>query len=432
MSPQNTKLNFGRKQIFNLNLGPFGTTLVFALIYANVNGIFILLGAANNQLPMLWLLPSIIGFIIPPIMGYISDKTHTAWGKRLPYIFFGTIGAVISIFLLPISPSLFWAGLGLCLFIFCINIAFQLYRPLVVDLVPANLHTKLYALQTAIGGIGAILATASPWLFSQIFKSTSHAAATVPLPVRLAFYVSGLVLMLATTWTVITCKKYLPVAARPIKIQHKQTNISAKVKNFLLIFTQMSKTMWLISAIQFTTWIGVFCFIIYLTTAIHQTIFNNASDPSIIEKSITLTGLSSSIYMAANIVFAYCISWLAKVIKAKSILMFALVVGGLALISLQFIHQPSYLLIAMIGFGITWAGFNSIPFAIVASAVPKEKMGLYMGVFNMAICLPQIIVSLFAGLVLKSIFGNNALALMTAAGICLIAAGLLTLFLNDN
>jgi maltose/moltooligosaccharide transporter len=430
MLSQNKNLNFGLKQIFNLNLGPFGNTLAFALIYANVNGIFILLGATNNQLSILWFLPSIIGFAIPPIIGHLSDKTHSIWGKRLPYIFFGTLGTVTSMFLLPSTSSLFFASFSLCLFVLCINIAMQLYRPLVADLVPVNLHTKLYALQTAISGLGAILATASPWLFTQILKNTNQTA-TIPLPVRIAFFSGGLILLVTTCWTVITCKKYLPLAVRTPKIDAAKTSVNEKIKSLFNIFTSMSRTMWLISSIQFTLWIGIFCFIIYFTAAIQQTIFSGINTPAIVAKSITLTGIACSVYMATNVLFAYCIPWLAAKFGRKYILLFGLLIGGLALISLQFIHKPSYLLIAMIGIGISWASYNSIPYAIVASAVPIEKMGLYMGVFNMAVCLPQIIASLFAGLILQSLLANNVLYLMAIAGVSLIIAGLLTLLLND-
>lgn len=413
---------FSTKQILNLNLGPFGVSVAFAVIYANLNGVFILLGAKPEQLSMLWFLPAVISFLVPPLFGHISDRTNSSWGKRLPYIFFGTIGTAISMALVPTSPSLFWAGLVFCLFIFFINVAMQ-YRALIVDIVPAQLHTKLYALQTAISGIGAILATAMPWFFSKLFRYA--VIGRISFSVAFAFYVSAAALIFVAIWTVVSCKRYVP------QTKKNTDQEEARQKGILRIFYNMPNAMWLISFIQFTIWIAVGCFIIYFTPVIQQTIFRGVSSQLSIEKSIVLTGLASSAYLAANILFAYCIPVLAKVIKRKNILMFSLFAGGAGLISLQFAHHFYFVLIAMIGFGITWAGFNSVPYAIVASVVPTEKVGLYMGVFNMAVCLPQILISILGGIALKHIFANNAPLMMAAGGFCLIIAGFLTLLLRD-
>lgn len=439
--PQEKKL-LTLSQIVNLNLGTLGILFAWELEIANVSGIYTFLGAKASNLGYLWLPLSIIGLIIPLIIGYLSDHTYTAYGKRLPYILGGAALTAICLFLLPNSASLTDAVILLCIFTAGINAALQPFKSLVADIVVEQEHTRAYAIQAAFIGIGATLASISPWLLLILFGQHSEKD-NMPFEIRFAFYIGAITILLTCLWTTIKTKAYLPklIKPQPNLNKIKRQTIADHIKQFCALFSTIPKIMWQVSLVQFFTWMGAFCFIIYLTPAIEQAIFNipigiqhipQIHLKSFLEKSIVLNGICCAIYMAVNIIYAYIIPFLAKAITRKSVHILSLAIGGLSLLAFIFVHSLSTLFITMIGVGIAWASFNSLPFAMIAGSIPNEKLGIYMGFFNMAICLPQIIVSLGVGFILKSFLSNDAISLILLSGISLLIAAVIMLFVKDK
>lgn len=429
------------KQMINLNLGTFGILFAWQLLLANMSGIYAFFGAQESDLGYLWLIPSILGLVAPLLIGYLSDKTHTSFGKRLPYIFFGSLVAAIFILLLPNSPSLKFSILFFCIFTAAINAALQPFRALIADIVPAQEHTKAYATQAVLIGIGAAFSSSLPWLLLHAFKIEASTTAGIPLEIKLAFYIGAVTLMITVGWTTLKTRQYLPKQSGLLKgrLFHMP---SIGLKKITSSFMLIPKVMLQVSVVQFFTWLGTFCFIVYFTPAIEQSIYHlpvainpglsNALSHQLLEKSVVLNGLACAVYMTINIIYAYCIPFLSKKITRKVVHIISLMIGGASLISLLFIHQAAILLVAMIGFGIAWASFNCIPFAMIANVLPAEGLGVYMGLFNVSICLPQIFVSFFAGYILRTLLKGDAVILLVLAGISMIIAALLTIPIRDK
>lgn len=439
MNKHDEKKVLSLPQILNMNIGTLGVLFAWELEIANVSGIFSFLGANVNNLGYLWLGPSIIGLLIPLIVGYWSDRTITVYGKRLPYIFWGAILTAICMFWLPSSLSITLAVILLCIFTAAINAAFQPFKPLVADVVTERQHTKVYAIQAALIGIGATASSVTPWLLLTVFSPVTHGPG-VPVEIKYSFYVGAIIIFITCLWTTVLTKRYLPIKEMHHH-SHPPCRPCFKFRQFFRLFSAIPKTMWQVSLVQFFTWIGVFCFIVYLTPAIEQAIYqvpmsiqqsSHVVFKNSLEKSVVLNGLCCATYMMVNVIYAYVIPFLSKITSRKTVHIFSLFVGGLSLFSFAFIHQISYLLISMIGIGIAWASFNSIPFAMVASSLPEERLGIYMGIFNTAICLPQIIVSLSVGLILKFFLHGNAVELILLSGVSMLIASFLAFFVKDK
>jgi maltose/moltooligosaccharide transporter len=340
---------------------------------------------------------------------------------------------------LPNSSSLTLVVILLSIFTIGINVSFQPFKPLVADIVVEREHTKVYAIQAALIGIGATAASIAPWLLLALFRH--HIVDTkVPFEIKFAFYMGAVIIFIACFWTTITTRHYLSQSLT----HHKGKKTFEKRLVFHRIcqlFSSIPKIMWQVSLVQFFTWVSVFSFIIYLTPAIEQAIFNvpiniqhlssMAFKPDL-EKSVVLNGICCAIYMAVNIVYAYAIPFLSRIITRKKVHIFSLFIGGLSLLSFVFIHHKFYLFASMVGVGISLASIYSLPFAMIAGSLPSEKLGVYMGIFNVAICLPQIIVSLSIGFVFKSFLHGSAINVMFLSGIFMLIAALLAFFVKDK
>ncbi|MBN2689432.1 MAG: MFS transporter [Gammaproteobacteria bacterium] len=413
-----TQSNLSTKQMLSLNFGSFGIQFAFSIVIANVSGIFAMLGVTNDSLAYVWFGPSLIGLLLPPIVGYMSDKTNSQFGPRIPYIFVGALITAISMAIMPNTISPLFAAILLFFLMGAINISLQPSRSLVADIVAKELHTKIYAMQAVMIGIGAVIASSAPWLFSSIIGFQHNNISThLPYEIKYSFYIGAIIVLISNIWTSIYAKKHL---------KKYEPNTKYTPKDLFAYLLKMPKAMRQIFLVQIFTWIGTFILVIYLTPTIEQNIFHipiishhvhNINYQSGIEKSTVLTGITCASYMLINILVAYCIPLFLKILNRKTIHIIALLLGACSLFAISIIHNSHYLLLAMAGIGAAWASFNSIPFAIVADSVPSQEMGLAMGIFNISICLPQVIVSLLAGLFLKNILGGNVDHLIITAAI---------------
>jgi maltose/moltooligosaccharide transporter len=433
-------------QMFNLNVGFLGIQFGWSLQMANMSGIYKFLGATEANLGYLWIAAPLTGMIIQPILGQMSDQTWVKFlGRRRPYILFGALISSIVLILMPNSFSLLMAAALLLLLDGSINIAMQPYRSLVADVAPASQHTKCYAIQTALVGTGATLAYTLPWIFLHVFHmNDTIAPGTIPLTIRLSFYIGAAVFLLANIWTVFFSKEYPPETSIIEKIIPKKslsTRMWNATKGIVRDFVHMPKTMREVSIVQFFTWMGMFCIFLFLSLGVAQNIFglppgaaveNNASYAKLLEQGIVLGGVCFAIYNFVSIFFALLLPIISKRITRKGAHILSLSIAAVGLISCNFIHSVPLLFLAMVAMGLAWASIATIPYAILAGTLPTNKMGLYMGLLNITVCIPQIIAALVMGGVVSLFFHNRVMPAILIAGIFFIIAAICTLFVHDR
>lgn len=429
-------------EMFNLNFGFLGIQFGWGLQMANMSAIYKFLGAQSDSIGFLWLAAPMTGMIIQPLLGHLSDKTWMGFlGRRRIYILIGAIVSTIALFLMPNSNSIFMAAVLLWILDASINISMQPYRSLVADVAPETQHTHCYAIQTILVGIGATLASALPWLFLHVFDVHSVTLPNeIPLTIRLSFYIGASMFLLANLWTVFAAREYPPSNLEKLFSFKKEHVIRDDLKSIVISFVKMPKIMRLISAVQFFTWIGLFCFFLFFALGIAQNIFGlpvdgNSSDPnyqSMLEHGAALGGLGCAAYNFVSFIYAYFLPKLAKLITRKWAHTLALALGGISLVSVNFVHSQYSIFVAMIGLGVAWASIVTIPYAILAGHVDEKKMGLYMGLFNLMICIPEIIAALTLGFIVKHVFHNFDMNVVALGGGFMLVAAILTCFVQEK
>jgi maltose/moltooligosaccharide transporter len=421
----------------NMNFGILGVQFAWSLVITTISGIYAFLGATPSSLGFLWLAFPITGIIMQILIGYLSDKTTSSWGKRLPYIFWFACLTAASMLFIPLSHSLIITAFLLWIFTAAVNAAFIPFKPLIADIADQQTHTKVYAIQAILIGFGASIASLTPWLILHLSHKVSQSHSNhVPFEITWSYVIGASTIVLACVWTTLKVKKLLPTHTTTIT-----TDTSTQRESWQNIITNIPTTMWQIAAVQFFTWTGVFLFFIYLTPIIEHNIYHlplhinmisHAHLIKIIEKSTLLTGAASATYTIASIVFASLIPWMSQAISRKYVYFLSLLIGGISFIAIYHIHKPHILLLTMLGFGFAWASISSIPYAILARVLPENTLGAYMGILNIAICLPQIIVGLVTGFILTHLLGQNTAWLIVIAGASLIIAAILVLIIKDQ
>ncbi len=483
-------------QIWNMSFGFLGIQMGFALQNANTSRIFETLGADIDNLAIYWLAAPVTGLIIQPIIGYYSDRTwSTRWGRRRPYFAVGAIAATIALFLMSNSPTL-WMAVGvLWIMDASINITMEPFRAFVGDLLPDEQRTSGFAMQSFFIGIGALVASFMPWIFTNWFNIPNTAPdGEIPPSVKYAFYVGGIMYLITVIWTVFTTKEYPPEPdenhSAPAMEEAEESYFKGKFSQLGLIltligvtfstfvyyagidpqlhvlgggftffgiihlvagklvkaqktsmplvhivkdFNTMPKTMIQLAVVQFFSWFALFSMWIYSTPAVTSHIYGSSDTTS--------TAYNSGADMVSNLfggyngiaaIAAIFIPFIARKTSRKITHLIALCLGGLGLISMYFITDPQMLWLSMIGVGIAWASILSVPYAILSGSLPSEKMGYYMGVFNFFIVIPQIVAASLLGFILNTFFDGETIMILVTGGVAMIISGFLTLRVNDT
>lgn len=454
-------------QMISLNFGFLGVQFGWALQWANMSGIYKFLGVDTAQMAYLWIAAPLSGMIIQPIIGQLSDQTWFRLYRRRPYILAGAILSSLALMLMPNSTSILMATFLLWMLDGSVNIAMQPYRALVADVSPENQITKCFAIQSCLIGIGSTMASVLPWVLLHIFHVQSTETGTsIPLTIKLAFYIGSAVLLIANLWTAITTKEYplleeqinacassstknisnTPSSTEQIKEQSHQcccycVSLLRAAKNILLGFIRMPKIMREVSYVQFFSWLGMFCVFLYFGLGVAQNIFGLPPDAKVetsaeyrnmLEQGIALGGLCFSIYTLVSVGYAFIIPFLTKRLSRKGVHALSLTLGAIGLIGTRFATNSTELFLCMIGLGAAWASIITIPYAILGRCLPKENMGLYMGLLNITICLPQIIASLGLSSVIHFVFNYRAMPVIQMAGIFFIVAAIFSFFISDQ
>ena len=451
---QKPKLSFW--QIWNMSFGFLGIQFGFALQGGFMSRIFQTLGASQDSIPALWIAAPLTGLLVQPIIGYMSDRTWSPrWGRRKPFFFIGAILSTIVLFFMPHSPVL-WVAAG-CLWILdaSINITMEPFRALVADKLPDSQRSYGFVMQTLIIGIGTWVASNLPWLVTQMGVSNEAQPGLIPLSVKIAFAIGGVVFLASVLYTIFTTTEYPPEDLDAFKKENEANKGFFKGFNEIISsIGAMPKTMKLLGVIQFFSWFAFFAMWSLATPALTthvfhspapvESTFNMADENSkalfmVASKAYNdaadLVGSYMGMYGLSSMAFALLLTLYAakRSINRKYIHMLSLIAGGLGFISMYYIQEPSQLMYSFILIGISWGSILSMPYAMLSSAINPNKMGVYMGIFNMFIVIPQIIAAT-GGLnyLYHIIFGADVINSMLLAGSSLIVAGLANFLITDK
>lgn len=422
-------------QIWNMSFGFLGIQFGFALQNANVSRIFETLGAAQDELPILWLAAPVTGLLVQPIIGYYSDRTwHKKWGRRRPFFISGAVLATIALFLMPNSTALWMAVIMLWLMDASINISMEPFRAFVGDMLPNEQRTSGFAMQSFFIGIGAVIASALPFIMTN-WLGVSNVAPDggIPNSVKWSFYIGGIAYFCAVMWTVIKTEEYPPDDIGKLKAENSENGIFTGLKESFVGIFQMPKAMVELALVQFFSWFALFALWIYSTPAITSHIYGTSDTASAIyNEGADWVGICFAAYNGLAAIVAFLLPVVAKYTSRRITHLLALFMGSFGFISIYFITDPNQLLFSMVGIGVAWASILSMPYAMLSSVLPAEKMGYYMGVFNFFIVIPQIVAAGILGFLLKSFFGNESINALLIGGVSMAIAALLCLFVEDN
>jgi maltose/moltooligosaccharide transporter len=436
--------------IWNMSFGFLGIQFGWGLQMANMSPIYKYLGAADDQIGRLWLAAPLTGFIVQPIIGALSDRTWGRLGRRRPYFLAGAILSSLALLLMPNSgslaawlvphlPKFYMAAALLWVLDASINVSMEPFRAFVADKLPEQQRGMGFAMQSFFIGVGAVVADLLPFVLRNFFhvSAQSDGADGLPANVKMSFYIGAVAFLTAVLWTVVSTKEDPPENLEEFRRKKAETRgLAHLLREIPDALAKMPRTMRRLALVQFFTWLGLFCMWLHFSNAV-PVIFGS-SDPTsdVFKRGAEWAGVCYGIKDAVTFVAAFCLIAAARKMDRRVLHGIALVLGGLGLLAVGFIHgeEQKYLLLAALALGgIAWASILSMPYAILAGALPPERMGVYMGIFNFFIVLPEILAALFFGGLVKDYLHGNLVHAVMAGGVFLfIAAALLSFVPKEN
>ena len=416
-------------QIWNMSFGFLGIQFGWGLQMANMSSIYEYLGASADKIPILWLAAPLTGLLVQPIIGHMSDRTWGWLGRRRPYFLVGAVLSSLALIAMPNSSALWMAAGLLWVLDACINISMEPFRAFVADMLPEEQRTDGFAMQSVFIGLGAVVASALPWIMSNWFGVQRGGEGSIPTAVKISFYIGAIAFLAAVLWTIITTKEYPP---EDVEAFRRQKTASAGMVNgareILASIGAMPSTMRRLALVQLPTWLGLFCMWLYFPVAVARNVFGAADEKSpLYQQGSEWAGVCFGAYSAVCFLAGFILPGMAARLGRKLTHTICLLCGATGLISVAVIHEPKLLLLSMTGVGIAWASIISMPYAMLAGSLPPGKTGVYMGIFNFFIVLPEIIASLVFGWVMLHLLDNNRLAAVVAGGVFLGIAALMVL-----
>ena len=485
-----TKPTLSFWQIWTMCFGFLGLQFAFGLQNANVSAIFQTLGADVDQIPSLWIAAPLTGLLVQPLIGYMSDRTWTRLGRRRPYFLTGAVLAAIALWCMPRSPVLWVAAALLWMLDASINVSMEPFRAFVGDQLPPSQRPTGYAMQSFFIGVGAVVASALPWILThagvsnQVVVNNGHAA--VRESVRLSFEIGAVVLLAAVLWTVLFTREYPPdqleafrdalpsdlstsapmrgsllrrgtlwagaglIALLVVMLQglsrelylvgalalvwgaallvHNYWRGAGMFDSIMADVESMPHTMRRLAPVQFFSWLALFSMWIYTTAAVAQVHFGSSDPRSDAYGAGALwVGVLFATYNGMAAVAAAVIPLLVRRFGLRISHLINVWAGGIGLLSFLVIGNPHWLIGSMVGVGFAWASILSLPYALLSDALPAKKMGLYMGIFNFFIVIPQLVAASVLGFMIKSLFGGQPIYALAIGGVSLFIAGALVL-----
>ena len=443
---QKPKLSFW--QIWNMSFGFLGIQMGFALQNANASRILQIFGADIHELSWFWLVAPLTGLIVQPIIGHYSDRTWTKLGRRRPYFLAGALLASMGLVLMPradifiaLLPPL-WVGAGLLMIMDAsFNIAMEPFRALVADKLSSDQRTMGFSVQTVLIGIGAVIGSWLPYILTEWFNISNQAdPGKVPLNLILSFLFGAATLVVTIIITVSTTREYSPEELEKFKDLENEEDpeeVKEESKGLLDIFTDfknMPLTMRQLSYVQFFSWFGLFGMWVFTTPAIAHHVFGlSLSDTSskTYQDAGDWVGIIFGVYNLVSAIFAFSLPYIAGKLGRRRTHSISLIIGAIGLLSIYFAPDKYWLIVSMSAVGIAWASILAMPYAILAGSIPAKKMGVYMGIFNFFIVLPQIVNALIGGPLVKYVYGGNPIYALVMSGVSFLIAALLVNRVRD-
>ena len=445
------KRKLGFWEIWNMSFGFLGIQMGFALQNANASRILQIFGADVHELSWFWIIAPLMGLIVQPIIGHYSDNTWGKFGRRKPYFLAGALLASIGLILMPqaeifiaFMPAL-WVGAGMLMIMDAsFNIAMEPFRALVGDNLRADQHTLGFSVQTALIGIGAVVGSWLPYVLNKWFGISNLATETSAIPQNLiySFIIGALILVGSILITIFTTKEYSPEeldqfdtinAKNPHDVETVKVGI--KLSDIFTDFAKMPETMRQLSWVQFFSWFGLFGMWVFSTPAIAQHIYGLSIDDTKspeFQSAGDWVGIIFGVYNLVSAIVAFALPYIAKQIGRRKTHALSLVLGGIGLISMYFMPNKEALIFSMILVGFAWASILAMPYAILAGSIHPKKMGVYMGIFNFFIVIPQIVNALIGGPLVKYVYGDHAIYAIVMSGISFLIAAFLVIKVKDN
>ena len=412
-----------------MSFGFLGIQFGFALQNGNASRILMTFGADVDHLSWFWLVAPITGMVVQPIIGYLSDRTWNRLGRRRPYFLTGALLTSAALILMPNAPHLasfiapMFIGGGLLMIMDAsINISMEPFRALVADKLPESQHTLGFSVQTLLIGIGAVVGSWLPYILGNWIGISKEAGdGFVANNVVYSFYFGAFVLLATILWTIFTTSEYPPE-------ELAQTAPEEKPRKFFI-----PPVMYKLLLVQFFSWFALFSMWVYTTPAVALKFYGTTDANSApFQEAGDWVGILFGIYNGVSAMVALLLPIVAKRLTKKVTHSIALAVGGISFISFLIIGNDNLLIIPMIGIGIAWASILAMPYAMLANSIPPKQMGVYMGLFNMSITIPQIVSGVLSGLILKYFFDNNPILCIVMAGVSMFLGALAALFIKEK
>lgn len=416
------KLSFW--QIWNMSFGFLGIQYGFGLQQANMSPIYRYLGADEGSLPFLWLAGPITGLLIQPVIGAMSDRTWSPrFGRRRPYFMIGAILASMALLAMPYSQTLWMAAGLLWILDSAQNIAMEPFRAFVADKLPEEQRTVGFAVQSFMVGFGQTLASFMPAILAFFGIATVAAPGIIPDFVKFSFVIGAVVMLAAILWTVYTTDEYPPDDMEAFnKMKAEKHSVLDGFKEVILAIKEMPSAMRQLWWVKFFTWYGLPMMWQYLSLSIAKHCFNapTAESPGF-EEGVQWGSTGQGFFSIACMVIAIFLPMIARKLGNRETHALCLSLGGLGFISMFFTTNVHIVMVSMSFVGIAWGSIMTMPYVMLSGAVPAQRMGVYMGIFNMFIVIPILLQMLTLPMYYKLI-GNDPLHAIVLAGICFLAA----------
>jgi maltose/moltooligosaccharide transporter len=422
-------------QIFNMSFGFFGIQMVFATQGGNMSRIFQTLGARDSDIPLLWLAAPLSGLIIQPIIGYMSDRTWTRFGRRKPYFFFGVILSFITLLLMPTCTAAWMAAVFLCFLDSSINISMEPFRALVADKVSEEQRTFGFTMQSVLIGAASVFASYLPNLFQRFDVANTAPSHMLPDTVKYSFYVTAVFLIVAIFYTLLTTPEYPPEDMEEFEREKRESKgLINFIKEILHSITTMPRVMRQVAIVQLFSWFALFAMWANSNSAITARFFHT-SDPTSVayNEGSNFLNVCFVVFNIVCTVLGFLLPSIAGAIGRKWTHCVCLLVGAAGFLLIYFVPDKEWLYLCYGLIGVAWCSILSMPYTIISAAIPPKKMGVYMGLFNMFICIPQIIASIGGLNFLKDTFiGKDAVHGLVLAGIFMLLASISTFIIKEE
>ena len=426
-------------QIFLMSVGFLGIQFGFALQNGNTSRILRSFGADVEQLPMFWIVAPLVGMIVQPIIGHYSDKTWNRLGRRKPFFLAGAILSSIALIMLPnsgnftaILPAL-WIGAGMVMVMDAsFNIAMEPFRALVADNLSHQQSASGFSIQTFLIGLGAVAGSALPEFLANNGISMNAGSDGVADNIKYSFYIGAVVFIASILITIFFTKEYPPHEYE--KYHGKAESKGGGLSEIFTDFKQMPRTMKQLGLVQFFSWFALFSMWVFTTDAVATHIYKlsgNYSQSVAYNEAGNKVSSAFGVYNLVAMFYALLLPVLARKINRRLTHAVSLLAGGIGLISIYFIEDPSMLKYSMVGVGLAWASILAMPYVILSASIPAGKLGIYMGIFNFFITLPQIINGFVGGWIVKHLYNGQSIYAIVLAGIFMICAAISVVYVYD-